>query len=96
MDIKILPELGVEINEDNFQNIKEIIDGCIDNPSFVAGREKARSETWVHIGEGTKRSADYVLSKYNEVVKRKAAEAKKESKTASRKKGKTLLSGKSA
>ncbi len=72
---RILPELGLELNEDNMGNIKELIDKCIEDPSFKDGRDKARSETWVHIGEGAVRSVDFVLKKYYEVVK-KASEEK--------------------
>ncbi|MCR5287314.1 MAG: hypothetical protein K6D93_09140, partial [Saccharofermentans sp.] len=68
-------ELGLELNEDNMGNIKELIDKCIEDPSFKDGRDKARSETWVHIGEGAVRSVDFVLKKYDEVVK-KASEEK--------------------
>ena len=65
---RILPNLGIVLNEDNMSNIKELIDKCIEDPSFREGRDKARSETWVHIGEGTKRTVDFVLKKYNEVI----------------------------
>ena len=78
--LRILPKLGLELNEEKFGNIKEVIDNCIDDPSFASGREEARSETWVNIGEGTVRSVDYVLKKYNEVCsreKRKENKAKK-------------------
>ena len=74
---RILPDLGMELNEDNIGNIKEIIDKCIEDPSFKAGRDKARAETWVHIGESTKRSVDFILEKYNEVVEKKAEEERK-------------------
>ena len=45
--------------------------------SFKAGRDKAREQTWVNIGEGAKRSVDFVLDKYDEVVAKKEAEEKK-------------------
>ena len=56
-------------------NIKELIDKCIEDPSFKDGRDKARSETWVHIGEGAVRSVDFVLKKYDEVIKKASEEA---------------------
>ncbi len=87
---RILPELGLELNEDNMGNIKDLIDKCIEDPSFKDGRDKARSETWVHIGEGSERSVDFVLKKYNEVVK-KAAEGKNASEQVKRKSKKTVL-----
>ena len=63
---KILPSLGLELNDENKDKIKELIDKCIEDPSFTEGREKARSDIWVHIGESAERSADYIISKVKE------------------------------
>jgi hypothetical protein len=63
---KILPSLGLELNENNKDKIKDLIDKCIEDPSFTKGREKARSDIWVHIGESAERSADYIISKVKE------------------------------
>ena len=91
--LRILPDLGIELGEDNVGNIKELIDKCIDDPSFTEGREKARDEAWGYIGEGANRSADFVIEKYNEVVAKKAEEerkAKTPAKTNSKKKTKKI------
>ena len=63
---KILPSLGLELNDENKDKIKDLIDKCIEDPSFTEGREKARSDIWVHIGESAERSADYIISKVKE------------------------------
>ena len=65
---RILPDLGMELNDDNVGQIKELIDNCIENPSFTEGREKARRDTWAHIGESAKRSADFIIKKYKDAV----------------------------
>ena len=70
---KTLPELGLELNEDNVSNIKELIDRCIEDPSFAKGRDKARAETWVPMGNGAELTVDFIIEKYNEVVARKKA-----------------------
>jgi len=93
---RVLPNLGLELTKDNVDSIKDLIDRCIEDPSFQAGRDKARSETWVHIGEGTTRSVDYILKKYNEVTTKKALEEKKASKPEKHKAKKAALSGKGA
>lgn len=67
---RILPELGIELSEDNVDNIKEIIDKCIEDPSFRDGRDKARADSWGYIGEGATRSVDFVMKKYAEVTKK--------------------------
>ena len=90
--LRILPELGFKLTEDNINNMKDIIDKCIDDPSFAAGRDKARAETWVHMGEGAKRSVDFIMEKYNEVIARKEMEEKKDI-AASKNKKKISLKG---
>ena len=74
--LRILPDLGLKLSEEDFDKMKEIIDKCIDDPSFASGRDKARAETWVHIGEGAARSVDFVIKKYNEQVEIKKAKEK--------------------
>ena len=89
---RILPELGMELNDDNVGNIKELIDNCIENPSYTEGREQARQDTWAHIGESAKRSADFIIKKYNDTLaieEKTKAEAKNNS--AARTKKKTVL-----
>ena len=85
---RILPELGIELSEDNVDNIKDIIDKCIDDPSFKEGREKARSDSWGYIGESAKRSVGFVMKKYNEVVQ-KNKQAKKAKARNAKKAGKS-------
>ena len=70
----ILPELGIELTDENVGDIKNLIDRCIEDSSFKEGRDKARAQTWAHIGEGTKRCVDFVMKEYNEVVAKKVKE----------------------
>lgn len=81
----ILPSLGQQLSEDNIGNIKEVIDECLNDPKYQAGRDKARSETWVHMGEGAKRTVDYMMDKYNALVKEAREKAEKESAKVSKK-----------
>ena len=66
-----LPRIGQELNMDNMENIKELIDLCIDDPRYEQGREDVRSETWVYPGEGAVRAADYLIAKYEELTQTK-------------------------
>ena len=88
--LKILPELGLKLTDDNFVNMKYIIDKCIDDPSYAAGRDKARAETWANMGEGAKRSVDFIMEKYNEVI---VGKEKKKDNVASKNKNKISLKG---
>lgn len=91
---RILPFLGSELNEETMNDIKGLIDRCIEDPSFKEGRDKARAETWVPMGEGTTRSVDFVLKKYNDVLAKYAAEEKKAAAQNKRKSKKKALAKK--
>lgn len=69
---KTIRKIGKELTLDNVESIKEVIDECINSKQFGENREKARQETWMHRGEGAKRTVDYVLRRYEEYVKKEA------------------------
>lgn len=60
---EVLPKLGMKLGEDSIENIKSIIDECIEDTKYQKGRDEARQETWQHIGEGATRTVDFILSK---------------------------------
>lgn len=66
--VSALPRLGRQLTEDNMQNLKELIDTCIDDPRYAEGRRQVKDETWQHSGEGAKRTVDYLLNKYNQLT----------------------------
>ena len=74
----ILPSLGPELNDENADRIKELIDKCIDDKSYLEGREKARQDIWVNIGESAKRSADFIIKKVNAIEDAAAKKAMQE------------------
>lgn len=88
---RVLSDLGIELNDSNIDNIKDVIDKCLEDPSFEEGRNKARSEAWANIGQGAARSVDFVMRKYKETVDKSNA-AKQE--TAKAVKAKTKKSKK--
>ena len=65
---RILPEIGVELTEDQFGDMKTVIDKCITSDTLAAGRDKAREETWQYMGEGTTRVVDYIEKKLKELT----------------------------
>ena len=69
---KVLPSIGKKLTRDNFENIGALIDECIngsDKDSLAKGRDDARSETWCNIGHGAGKTADYLLTKHEELGK---------------------------
>lgn len=64
----ILPHIGLELKESDFDNIKDVIDKCISSDEFAKGRDRARSETWSHQMEGAERTAEFIAAKYKELT----------------------------
>ena len=64
-----LSRLGVRLTEENVQDLKALIDDCLTDPRFAAGRAEVRSETWEYKGEGAVRAADYLVNKLEELKK---------------------------
>ena len=62
-----LKKIGRKLDENEFDQMKEIIDKCTADKGYAAARQKAGSEGWQCRGEGAKNIADYMIDKYNEI-----------------------------
>ncbi len=62
-----LPQLGVHLEEKDFDRIKEVIDQTISSETFKANREKLRDESWAFRGEAAVRTVDYLMKKREEL-----------------------------
>ena len=69
----VLSDIGTELTEENFGNLKADIDDCLNNPRFKENRQIARDQTWANYGHGAESVADYLISKYNELCKKEDA-----------------------
>ncbi len=65
--LRILPYIGIPLKEEEFDDIKSVIDRAVNSDLLAAGRDRARSETWANPGEAAVRTVDYLLRKYEEV-----------------------------
>ena len=61
-----LEKIGIELKEEQFQNIKEVIQNASDSPVLAQARKQAKEEAWMHIGEAGERTADFMISKVKE------------------------------
>lgn len=75
-----LPRIGCKLTDDNMENLKDIIDECLTDPKYAKGRQEVKNETWEYFSEGTKRTVDYLISKYEKITKKsnKSKKSKKE------------------
>lgn len=64
-----LPRLGRELTWENMEHLKELIDSCLTDSRYAEGRRSAKAETWAYPGEGAQRAADYLIDKYEEILR---------------------------
>ena len=64
---KTLRETGIELKEEQFDTIGEVIKTALKSESLKEARKKAREEAWQFPGEAGKRIADYMIKTVNEM-----------------------------
>ena len=64
---EVLPTIGKELSQDDFKNIKSVIDSCIDSKEFEKGRQQARDEVWSNVGNSAKDICEYMINKQKEM-----------------------------
>ena len=69
--ISALPRLGEQLTADNMEDLKSVIDSCLEDPRYAEGRRQVKEETWCHSGEGAKRVADYLENNLEELTSNK-------------------------
>ena len=65
--VSALPRLGEVLKEADIDDMRSLIDRCLEDPRYAAGRQEVRDETWQYRGEGASRAADYLVKKYDEL-----------------------------
>jgi CDP-glycerol glycerophosphotransferase (TagB/SpsB family) len=62
---RTLRKIGIELREDMFPRIAEVIAAAADSPSLAAARAEARKEAWQHPGEAGGRIVDFMVAHGN-------------------------------
>lgn len=60
--VTTLEEIGIPINEDDFENISEVIKNASDSPELAAKRAQYKAQAWQHIGQAGKLTADFMIA----------------------------------
>ena len=63
----VLPRIGQKLTQENMPQLREIIDACLEDSRYQAGRDEARAQTWEHMGQGARNTADYLERKLAEL-----------------------------
>jgi hypothetical protein len=58
----VLSQFGIELKEDMFEHIGEVLAEAKDNPALKAVRQKAKDEAWMYPGEAARRVADFMIT----------------------------------
>lgn len=65
--LSALPRIGQELKSDT-EDLKALIDSCLEDSCYALGRKEVREETWAHYGEGALRAADYLEQTYRRLT----------------------------
>lgn len=65
-----LPQLGKQLKQDKFPNLKSIIDELILSEDYIQSRKEVREKMWLCEGIAAKTIVDYVINKEAELCRR--------------------------
>ncbi len=66
--LSALPRLGKQLTEENMDNISELVDACLNDPSYAKSRQEVKDEAWMYRGQSAERTVDYLLRKHAEIT----------------------------
>lgn len=58
-----LKEIGIELDDSNFENIESIIKNATDSADLAEKRKKAKQEAWMHQSEAGKNIVEFMIQK---------------------------------
>ncbi|MEE3410058.1 MAG: CDP-glycerol glycerophosphotransferase family protein [Treponema sp.] len=62
-----IEKIGIELKEEQFAKIKQVIQEASDSPALAAARKAAKEQAWMHIGSAAKNIADFMIKKQGEL-----------------------------
>ena len=63
-----LDKIGIRLTSENMKNIKELINTGLTDTRLKEERDKARAESWAHMGQSVENIADYLIEKRKELA----------------------------
>jgi CDP-glycerol glycerophosphotransferase (TagB/SpsB family) len=65
---EILTTIGKKLTEDNFSNMRDLIDSTVNNKMCIEGINKVKDSIWKYKEEAAKRTVEYLLDKQNALI----------------------------
>lgn len=72
--LRVTEKIGIELTEENVDKIGEIIRKSLHSEDLKASREKAKEESWSHIGKSAVLVVEYLIKKQEELNEEKTEE----------------------
>ncbi|MCR5606643.1 MAG: CDP-glycerol glycerophosphotransferase family protein [Treponema sp.] len=66
-EMQILPKIGVELKEEDFDNMKTIINTTIESTSLQSARDEIRNQAWQNRGLAAKKVVDYLIERQKNI-----------------------------
>ena len=67
---KVLKEIGLRLRPEDLPNLKALVEKALTAPEYRQALERARAETWAHMGEAAARIADYMIEKQKSLAEK--------------------------
>ncbi|MBQ7644815.1 MAG: CDP-glycerol glycerophosphotransferase family protein [Spirochaetales bacterium] len=67
--LRILPELGRQLKESDFGELRSFITAMLSDKEYEAKRKEIQETAWNHQGESARLVVDYLIQKHKELVK---------------------------
>ncbi len=80
--VSALERMGKELNEESFNDLKGLIDECLESTAVKENLKEIKEETWAYVGEGAERATKYLIEKYEQIEREKEEKAKAEKENA--------------
>ncbi len=61
---EVLKKIGIELKEEQFEGIKEIIQKASDSEELASARNRAKDEAWMNRGQSAKLTVDFMVEKH--------------------------------
>ena len=66
---EVLKKIGIELKEEQFESIKEIIQKASDSKELASARNRAKDEAWMNRGQSAKLTVDFMIEKSGDFKK---------------------------
>jgi len=73
-----LEKIGIELKEEQFSHIADVIKNAGDSPALASARAEAKKEAWQHIGSAGANITDFLMTKGKELAEQPQNTAHKE------------------